>query len=664
MTGPNAPDGSGAGAGTPGDGSDDLDSPTMQVPAPQAPQSEPSPPAEPPTITMPALARRDRPDQQRPDQQRPDQQRPDQQRPDQERNSGRSFSPGVPFDEPTIALPRVGIRAALDQIGDETPTEPAEAGTREKSPRTADAAPGIGRASGIMAIGTLASRVTGFLRTVAITAAIGTAVVGDAYNVANTTPNILYDLLLGGVLTSVVVPVLARAAREDDDGGVGFASSLLTLVAVGLTIITLIGLVAAPLLIRLYLSRPDQIDMATTLLRYFLPQVVFYGIGATIGAILNLRNRFAAPMATPVLNNLIVIATCVVFIETAHIDPNRISTVGSGEVALLGIGTTLGIVVMTLALLPSLWASGFRFRPRLDLRHPGLRTAGRLAGWVLLFVVTNQVALTVVTRLASAAVAYTTYFTAYQLFQLPHAIIAVSVITALLPRMSRHAADNRLDLVREDLSTGLRLASVIIVPSALGLLALSRPICVAIFAHGETDIAGATRIGTTLAAFAVALVPFSSFQLQLRAFYALADSRTPTLVNFAVAGTNIATAVVLSTVLPDRYRAAALALAFAAGYLVGTILCARLLVRRLDGLDAPRILRTVSRSAVAGALAALLAFALAAVVRSLLGAGPAGSLAAVAVAGLAGAALYTVLAARMRISELTSLIDGVRGRLG
>lgn len=589
-----------------------------------------------------------------------------------------AYSRAVPFDDPTIVLPRTGIRAALERLeaeeqaatvpgatSDETPTEPTGADETSGPAQTKpDASSGIGRASGIMAIGTLASRVTGFLRTVALAVAIGTGVIGDAYNVANTTPNILYDLLLGGVLTSVVVPVLARAAREDEDGGDAFASSLLTLVVVGLTVVTLIGLVAAPLLVRLYISRSDQVHVATELLRYFLPQVIFYGVGATIGAILNLRNRFAAPMATPVLNNLIVIATCGVFVGVAHIHPDQIDSISNSEVALLGIGTTLGIVVMTLALLPSLRASGFRYRPRIDLRHPGLRSAARLAGWVLLFVVTNQVALTVVTRLASAAVAYTTWSYAYQLFQLPHAIIAVSVITALLPRMSRHAAENRRDLVREDLSTGLRLAAVVIVPAAFGLLALSTPICVAIFAHGATSVSGASRIGAALAAFAVALVPFSSFQLQLRAFYALADSRTPTLVNFAVAGTNIAVGVLLSVLLPEHSRAVALALAFAAAYLVGSLVCSRLLVRRLDGLDAPRILRTVSRAAVAGAIAAVVAFVLSAVVRSVVGSGSAGSLLAVGVAGLVGVGLYGLIAVRMRITELTSLTGTVRRRFG
>ncbi|MDX6284422.1 MAG: putative peptidoglycan lipid flippase [Kribbellaceae bacterium] len=568
-------------------------------------------------------------------------------------------------DDATIAMPMPAVPTTSFTTSGPAPTAPVEEQptTDLSGHRTAQPAVGLGRASGIMAIGTLASRVTGFLRTVAITAAIGTLLVGDSYNVANTTPNILYDLLLGGVLTSVVVPVLARAAREDEDEGMAFASSLLTLVVIGLTVITVLGLLAAPLIIKLYVSRPDEAELATTFLRYFLPQVVFYGIGATVGAILNLRNRFAAPMATPVLNNLIVIATAGIFLLTAKGAPT-LESITSGQVALLGAGTTLGIVVMTLALLPSLKASGFRYRPRLDLRHPGLRTAGRLAGWVLFFVVTSQVSYFVVTRLATGGVAYTTWFNAYQLFQLPHAIVAVSVITALLPRMSRHAADERLDLVRDDLSTGLRLATVVIVPAAFGLLALATPISVAIFAHGATSVADAGRIGAALAAFAFALVPFSSFQLQLRAFYALADSRTPAMVNLAVAGTNIVVALALSAVLPERGRAVALALAFAAAYLVGSVLCARLLHRRLNGLDGPRIGRTALRSALAGGAAALLAFLAAEGVLTLVGRGSAGSLLAVLVGGLLGVAAYGVLAYRMHIDELTDLVGQVRRRVG
>jgi putative peptidoglycan lipid II flippase len=187
---------------------------------------------------------------------------------------------------------------------------------------------------------------------------------------------------------------------------------------------------------------------------------------------------------------------------------------------------------------------------------------------------------------------------------------------------------------------------------------------VAIFAHGSVSVSGAERIGTALSAFAVALIPFSSFQLQLRAFYALADSRTPAMVNLAVAGTNIVTALVLSAVLPERGRAVALALAFAAAYLVGTVICAKLLHRRLSGLDGPRIARTAARSAVAGGGAALLAFLAAEGVLTLVGHGSAGSLLAVVVGGGIGVVVYGAVAYRMKIDELTGLVGQVRARVG
>jgi putative peptidoglycan lipid II flippase len=497
-----------------------------------------------------------------------------------------------------------------------------------------------------MALGTIASRATGFLRTVAITAAIGIHQVGDSYNVANTTPNLIYDLLLGGVLTSVIVPVLVRASKEDEDGGRGFANSLLTLVGLGLTAFTVIGLLIAPLIARIYLANSSEVTLATTFMRWFLPQIIFYGLGATIGAILNIRGRFGAPMATPVLNNLVVITIAVIFIFLPGKRPPTIP-LSDTQITVLGLGTTLGVVVMTLALLPSLRASGFRYRPQLDLRHPGMRRAVRLAGWVLVYVGVSQLSYFVVTRLATGTVAFTTYSNAFQLFQLPHAIIAVSLITALLPRMSSHAADQRYDLVRGDLSVGLRMSAVVLVPAALGLLVLARPLSVAVFAHGATSVSDSTRIGSTLAAFAVALIPFSAFQLQLRAFYAMADSRTPALVMCCVAAVNIASGLAFSAVFSRNDRAVGLALAFALSYAVGAAICFRLLGRRLGGVDAWRVTRTVVRAAVGGAVGAGIAYAICAALREALGHAVAGSLVGVLVGALTGGLIYVLAAWRM-----------------
>ncbi|WP_131796299.1 murein biosynthesis integral membrane protein MurJ, partial [Candidatus Protofrankia datiscae] len=523
----------------------------------------------------------------------------------------------------------------------------------------------LGRASGTMAIGTVASRASGFLRTVAIAAAIGTGAVGDAYNVANTTPNILYDLLLGGVLSSVIVPVLVRAVREDEDEGEAFASSLLTLVVLGLGVIVVVATMAAPAIVGVYLAAGGaEQDLAVTFLRWFLPQVVFYGLGATIGAILNVRQSFAAPMFTPVLNNLIVIATCVAFIFVPGPRPPTVGGISDTQITVLAAGTTLGVVVMTFALLPSLRAVGFRYRPRLDLTHPGLRQAMRLAGWTLLYVAISQVGYLVIVRLASSTTAYTVYTYGYQIFQLPYAIVAVSVITALLPRMSAHAADNRRDLVRQDLSTGTRLAAVVIVPAALALLALGRPIAVALFNHGAVSYTEALRIGDTLAAFAVALVPFSLFQVQLRVFYAQQDSRTPALVNMGIVATNIAGAAALSALLPDRLRSVALALAFAVSYLVGVVVSSVLLRGRLGGIDAGRIARMLTQVTIAGGLGAVVAAGVCALVREALGQGWLGSGVSVVLACAVGLPVYLVAIVRMRLPEMAALATTVRGRFG
>jgi len=546
---------------------------------------------------------------------------------------------------------------------------PPTAATARRGKGKAKAGPSLGQASGIMAIGTIASRASGFLRTVAIAAAIGTGAVGDAYNVANTTPNILYDLLLGGILTSVVVPVMVRAAKEDPDGGDRFASSLLTLMILGLGVATVIGMVAAPWITNAYLDAgPAEQRLATDMLRWFLPQIIFYGVGATVGAILNVRQSFAAPMFAPILNNLLVIVTCVSFIYVVS-GPRPPVTEGpkaitDTQITVLAGGTTLGVVAMTVALLPALRRVGFRYRPRLDLRHPELRSAARLAGWTLLFVVVSQAGYLVIVNLSTASTAYTIYTYGYQIFQLPYAIIGVSVITALLPRMSGHAAQGRHDLVRADISTATRVAATAIVPAALFILALGRPIAVAVFHHGAVNYHDAIDIGDTLSAFALALVPFSLFQVQLRAFYAYQDSRTPALVNMAVVAVNVLGAVILTVAVPEKHRAPALALAFAAAYLVGLAAATTLLRRRLGSVDGSRTARVITQVAIAAGFGAVIASLIARGIRGVAGTGFLPSAVAVVFASVIGGALFGAVAVRMGIHEVSALVNAVGGRFG
>jgi len=533
--------------------------------------------------------------------------------------------------------------------------EPAESAAQD--PGT------LARASGTMAVGTLFSRGTGFLRVAAIGAAIGARQAGDAYNIANVLPNIVYELLLGGVLTSVVVPLLVSAARRDPDGGQAYTQRLLTLVGLLLGLTSVVAILAAPLLIGLYGHLAgEQREAAVTFARFFLPQIFFYGVGATIGAVLNTRGRFAAPMWAPVLNNLVVLATVAVYFTLPRARPGEL--LSTAQTLTLALGTTAGIVVQTVALLPSLRASGFRWRPRFDFRGTGLGAAGRLAGWVLLYVVVNQLGYLVVVRLAtaagraagaSAAAGYSPYFYAFTIFSLPHAVVAVSVITALLPRMSRQAGDGRRDALGAELSSGLRLAAVVLVPAAVAYVVLGPLVGTAVFNHGRVGIADARQIGLVLAAFAVGLVPFSAFQLQLRAFYALQDTRTPALVNIGVNAVMVAVDLVLYVVLPADDRVIGLALGYAASYAVGFGLTNAVLRRRLAGRRDEHVLRTHVRLLAAAVVAAAPTYAAAHLTGRVAGTGAAGSTVALAVALVVGTACYVLVARRLRVPELTAL---------
>ena len=525
------------------------------------------------------------------------------------------------------------------------------------------------RSSRTMALGTIVSRATGFVRMVVLAAAVGNLALAEAYNVANVLPNIIYELLLGGVLTSVVVPLLLAATKRDEEAGVAaagevFAQQLLTLVALVLGAATVLAVLAAPWIIDVYGGGGRQQELAVSFARFFLPQILFLGLGAMFGAVLNSRGRFAAPMWVPVLNNLVVIATLLVFLVEARGQGRDILELTTAELLTLGVGTTAGIVVQTAALIPSLQATGFRLRPRIGLPMADLRRAGRLAGWVLVYVAANQVALLVVVKLAKAAgqagggghgVGYSAYLYAFTIFSLPHAIVAVSIITALLPRMSRASLEGRLDRLGDDLAGGLRLAGVLVVPAAWALFALGPLIGTVIYGHGRVSPADAHSIGQVLAGFAIGLVPFSAFQFQLRAFYAQGDTRTPALVNIAVNAVNIVAALLLYAALPPPEQVIGLAVAYSSSYMVGVALTSRLITRRLRLPHETHVLRTYVRLGVAGALGSVAALVVALPLQAALGRGPLGAGVALALALPVGAFAYVVVARRMRVPEVAHL---------
>ncbi|MFG2121739.1 murein biosynthesis integral membrane protein MurJ [Streptomyces sp. NPDC048710] len=567
------------------------------------------------------------------------------------------------------------------------PPVPAPAAAPEPAGASAPAAPapkkggkagGLLKSSAVMAAGTMVSRLTGFIRSALIAAALGLGFLADSFQVAYQLPTMIYILTVGGGLNSVFVPQLVRSMKEDEDGGEAFANRLLTLVMVALAALTGLAMLAAPLLVRMLsnpiATNPAANDVAVTFTRYFLPSIFFMGIHVVMGQILNARGKFGAMMWTPVLNNIVIIVTLGMFIWVYGSAANSHMTVTSippeGQ-RLLGVGVLLGLVVQALAMIPYLRETGFRIRLRFDWRGHGLGKAAMLAKWTVLFVLANQAGAMIVTQLSTAAAkdsgvkgtGFAAYANAQLIWGLPQAIITVSLMAALLPRISRSAAEGDGGAVRDDISQGLRTTAVAIVPISFGFLALGIPMCTLIFGSAGTD--AATNMGFMLMAFALGLIPYSVQYVVLRAFYAYEDTRTPFYNTVIVAAVNATASALCYFLLPARWAVAGMAAAYGLAYAIGVGVAWRRLRKRLGGdLDGARVLRTYARLAIASVPAALISGAACYGIGHTLGQGVIGSFAALVVGGAVLLGVFFVAARRMRIDELNSLVGMVRGRLG
>ena len=526
------------------------------------------------------------------------------------------------------------------------------------------------RSSGVMALGTLASRGTGFLRTLVLVYVLGTAVVSQAYNNANTLPNAVYDLMLGGILTSVVVPLLVNAAKRDADGGEAYDQRMFTLTTVALAVLTVAATLAAGLLVDLYAHdlTPAQHHLTVIFALFFIPQIFFYGVSSLAGGVLNARGHFAAPMWTPAINNIVVIAVLLMYVAIGG-TASSATAITPGQVQLLGFGTTLGIVAQTVALIPFLHRVGFHWRPRFDFRRDEVAEIVRMAAPLFGYILTTQVSFLVVQNVANAAYqhaaddGFSTYTYAWQLFQLPYAIVGISVITALLPRMSAHASDRRFGDVRRDFSGGVRLSSAVVVPASLILLVLGAPLAEAVLGYGQMTIAGARYIGLVFGIFSLGLVPYMMFQLMLRVFYAMHDSKTPMFIGVAVMITNIALSLFSLSTLPAGHVVEGVAAAFGIANVVGTVIAWRILSGRMRGLDGHRIASSLIRMHLAAIPGAIFALAITFSVGVILSPGPAFGIITVIVGGSGALLLYVLFAKAFGVSELTELGSGLRTRL-
>lgn len=535
----------------------------------------------------------------------------------------------------------------------------------------------IARNSAWMALGTIVSRITGFARLYLLAFTIGTHLDADLFSNANTLPNTLYILVAGGIFNVVLVPQMVRAMKRDPDGGEAYVNRVMTLGLLVLAVSTLVLMVAVPLLMHLvfdgllFTARfEDQYASARFLMLLCMPQVFFYGTFVLLGQVLNARGVFGPMMWAPIANNLVAIGmlgTYVAVFGTSDSDDGFTRT----QTVLLGLGSTFGIAVQAALLIPFLRRAGFRFRPRFDFRNTGLGHTLRLGAWTLGFIVANQAAYIVVQRLGvaanlegaatgTAAAGSTVYEIGYLMSQVPHGIITVSLATAVIPTLSALAADQALDELGAQLGRVLRIVLTVVGPLAVATAVLG-PTAIHAIAFGGIR-ANAYAIGWTVAAFAPAMVLFAVHYMMLRGFYAMENTRTPFLIQLAVAGTNVAAALILTSLVGPQNVPVALALAFGAAYLVGATLSAALLPGTVVfGADMRLFLVRLAIACIAAALVMV------AVLTALHASGvpadtPARALGLVALAGPAGAGAYLLVARVVGLTELATVVSSLRRR--
>jgi putative peptidoglycan lipid II flippase len=489
------------------------------------------------------------------------------------------------------------------------------------SKRTDGAQPSLARASGSMAVATLVSRITGFAWKIMLAWAAGISVVNDSFTVANTLPNIVYELLLGGVLASIVVPLLVRA-QDDPDGGAAYTQRLLTVAMTVLVGATVLAVALAPLFTRLYMDGSTgraNPELATAFAYLLLPEIVFYGMFALLSAILQAKHVFGPPAWAPVANNVIVMLTIGLYaIVPGEISLNPVR-MGDAKLLVLGIGVTLGIAVQALVLLPALRRIGFRFRWNWGIDER-LREFGGLALWIVGYVAVSQVGLVFTTRVltAGASGGAAIYANAWLLFQLPYGVIGVSLLTAIMPRLSRAAADGDTRKLVDDLSLASRLSTVMLVPLSAVLTVAGSAIGVALFYYGQTEVTDARRLGDALAFSAFGILPYALVMLQLRVFYAMKDARTPTLIMVVMTLVKIPLLYLCSAQLRPEHVVIGVLLVNSLTFVVGAVLGQMWLWVRLGRLQSMRVVKAIMQTLVAGAVGIMLGFGAGMLVRLVL----------------------------------------------
>jgi len=477
------------------------------------------------------------------------------------------------------------------------------------------------RASSVMAIGTIISRITGFIGGVIMIATLGTALLADAFNVANTMPNILYNLLVGGALTAIFVPQLVRAF-DDADGGHLFASRLVTTISGILLVLVIIGVIFAPQLVYIYapsFSTPGfetEREIAIAFTRYCLPQIFFLGLFTMLGQVANARGSFAPLMWAPIANNLVVIVVFSAFLikwPSVNVD-----SITSTQIQILGWGTTAGIIVQALILIPVVKRSGIKIRPKWGVA--GLGKSFSLAGWTLVYVLISQIGYLITVNVATTAavdsakagittgVGFTPFKNAYLIMLLPYSIVTISIVTALLPHMSKLAINKKVEDVKEQLLRAIKTVAVLTIPSSVAFL-LFGPLITEVLFFG-IDKNDGIYIGYVLSALSLGLVAFSINLVLIRGFNAFEDTRTQVWSILIINIISVALSYLFLAVLPSDWVTVGLGFAFSVSYLIGLFITLRLLKKHTGTIHVREFIGQHGRLLLAALIAMLPIFAI------------------------------------------------------
>ncbi|WP_220034851.1 DUF6049 family protein [Curtobacterium sp. MCPF17_031] len=590
------------------------------------------------------------------------------------------------------AIARAGMESSLpsdrDDQGDRHdqgdrphPEEPTISTTQPSAEVDAEQGEGrgLGRASAMLAAGTMISRLLGFAKTFVLAYAIGQANSrsADAFAVSNQLPNNIYALIAGGLLSAVLIPQIVRSMSQNSDGGRAYVNKIVTLGGSAFVVITIIATLLAPLLVRLYSAQtqdgkgfsPATTDLAVAFAFWCLPQILFYAIYSLLGEVLNAKQVFGPFTWAPLINNVIAISGLVVFIAMFG---NRAVNSGTDDwtplkIAVLAGSASLGVLAQA-AFLPFFWKrAGLTFRPDFRWRGVGLKATGTAAGWLFAMILVTQLAGIVQSRVASLGsgnAGNAVLQNAWLLFMLPHSIIAVSIATAYFTRMSHDAERGDLAAVRRNLSLSLRIVGLFTVFSSVALMVVAAPFG-RMFA---ADFDGAFSISAVLLAYMPGLVLFSMLFIIQRVFWAMHDHRTPFFMQLVQSVLFVIGALAV-TLLPGNIIGLSLAACTTIAGSAQTIVALVVVRRRLDGIEG----RIVTRSHLQFVTAAVVAGVVGFLVTTFFGGYSRTGFAmsdftsafiTVVLAGAVMVAVYFAVLVVVKNAEVRSAVELVRARLG